>query len=108
MKNILTTAFLSLVAMPLWSQVSPDYQDHFSFETYKDRVIFIQTKIQNQPLSFFFDTGATTSLLDQNTAEKLGIKSNHQQDVSGAGGKKNLSYGAEPSGGSGKNLVDWG
>ena len=39
-------------------------------------------------LTFFFDTGASTTLLDKATAQKLGIKANIQRTVPGASGSK--------------------
>lgn len=39
-------------------------------------------------LDFYFDTGATSTLIDSSVAERLGIKSNYKQSVEGAGGKK--------------------
>ena len=43
---------------------------------------------QTNANTFILDTGATTDLIDRNTAEKLGLKSNYKQDVTGAGGIK--------------------
>ena len=39
-------------------------------------------------LTFFFDTGATTSLIDRNVAERIGVKANYQHTVQGGGGNK--------------------
>jgi hypothetical protein len=56
----------------------------------KNDLILLKVKINNdsQHNIFVFDTGATSDLLDSDTALKLGLKANYKQDVSGAGGTK--------------------
>lgn len=60
----------------------------------KDGLIFLKVNINDntEASTFIFDTGATTDLLDSTTANKLGLKSNHKQDASGAGGKKSYNF----------------
>ncbi|MEH3112605.1 aspartyl protease family protein [Pedobacter terrae] len=43
-------------------------------------------------LTFFFDTGASTILLDSHVAEKFNIKADLHQEIRGAGGTKMYSY----------------
>lgn len=44
-------------------------------------------KINNNDLVFYFDTGASTSLLDKESAKKSGILPNAEKFIEGAGGK---------------------
>ncbi|WP_018676696.1 aspartyl protease family protein [Riemerella columbina] len=80
--------FLSLmISVGMYAQQRP--VAIIPFQMHKDKpAVFLNTEINQQPLSFFFDTGATTSLLDTKVAECIGVKANHEQSVSGAGGKK--------------------
>lgn len=59
------------------------------FELISD-IILLKVKINDntEENTFVFDTGATSDLLDTKTANKLGLKANYQQPVSGAGGTK--------------------
>ncbi len=58
----------------------------------EDSWAFIELKINdsNESLSFVFDTGASSTVINKTTAERLGIKTNLQRNVSGANG--NESY----------------
>ena len=58
------------------------------FELYENKYILIKLPTEKDSLTFYFDTGATTTLLDKETAGKFGLKANYQQKVSGAGGEK--------------------
>ncbi|MCK0203708.1 aspartyl protease family protein [Ornithobacterium rhinotracheale] len=76
-----------LMSIGLFAQESPIAS--IPFEMPKNRpAVFVEVTINNQPLSFFFDTGATSSLIDTEAAKKLEIQPDFTQDVSGAGGKK--------------------
>ena len=54
------------------------------FELYENKYILIKLPTEKDSLTFYFDTGATTTLLDKETAGKFGLKANYQQKVSGA------------------------
>ncbi len=60
------------------------------FSLYEDKHILLKLPTENavDSLTFYFDTGAATTLLDKNAAEKRGIKANYQHEVTGASGKK--------------------
>lgn len=51
---------------------------------------FIKVKVNNgeEAFNFVFDTGATSDLIDKNLADKIGLKGNYQQIVSGASGEE--------------------
>jgi len=53
-----------------------------------DELMFIKVKINDhdEPLNFVFDTGASTAVLDENVAKKIGIKADYQQPTEGAAG----------------------
>ncbi|MEC5395147.1 retropepsin-like aspartic protease [Bergeyella sp. RCAD1439] len=80
--------FGGMIPLFIQGQISPNYKDRIDFELVNDRAVFVEATIQNKPLAFFFDTGATTALLDRNSANELGLKPNHQTKVTGAGGDK--------------------
>ena len=52
--------------------------------------LFIQVSINDhrEKLNFIFDTGATADVLHSITADRLGLVSDYQQDVKGAGATK--------------------
>ena len=56
----------------------------------KNGLILLKVNINDntEANTFIFDTGATSDLLDSATANKLGLKANYKEDVSGAGGEK--------------------
>lgn len=57
-------------------------------EVLEDKYLFFKAKVnEGEEMTFYFDTGATTSLIDKNSAQKLGIVPNYEQAVAGAGGK---------------------
>ena len=60
------------------------------FELLEDKYVLLKLSVKGEatPLTFYFDTGASTTILDKNVAEQYGIKSNHTQKVEGAGGSK--------------------
>jgi len=60
------------------------------FELIDDGLILLDVTINDntEASTFLFDTGATSDLLDSTTANKLGLKANYKQDVSGTGGSK--------------------
>ena len=85
MRKILTTLsllFISIVSLN--AQIA-----EIPFEL-KNDLILLKVKINDNPeaRTFIFDTGATSDLLDSIAANKLGLKANYKQDVSGAGGTK--------------------
>ncbi len=84
MKKILASIVLLIVA-------------HFSyakwiipFELYEDKFILIKLPAPDgkDSLVFYFDTGASTTLLDKKVAERLGVKADFKQNVPGASGNK--------------------
>lgn len=64
------------------------------FELYDNKSILIKLPALNgkDSLTFFFDTGASTILLDSHVAEKFKIKADLHQEIRGAGGIKMYSY----------------
>ncbi|WP_298513666.1 aspartyl protease family protein [uncultured Kordia sp.] len=53
-----------------------------------DELMFIKVKVNDhdEPLNFVFDTGASTAVLDENIAKKIGVTANYQQPTEGAAG----------------------
>jgi hypothetical protein len=60
------------------------------FELYDNKFVLLTLCVNDNKdsLCFFFDTGATSTLVDSAKAVRLGLKPNYEQNVSGAGGKK--------------------
>lgn len=60
------------------------------FNLIQDKYIIFKLPIENSKdsLDVFFDTGATTALIDKEVAKKFGLKSNYSQTIAGAGGEK--------------------
>jgi hypothetical protein len=60
------------------------------FELYRNKYILIYLCINNNKdtVCFYFDTGATSTLLDSTKAANLGLQPDYEQSVSGAGGRK--------------------
>jgi hypothetical protein len=54
----------------------------------QDELMYIKVKINDhdESLNFVFDTGASTVVLDENVAKKIGVKANYQQPAEGAAG----------------------
>lgn len=54
----------------------------------KDGLMYIKVKVNEHetPLNFVFDTGASTVVLDEKVAAKIGVKTNYQQPAEGAAG----------------------
>ena len=59
-----------------------------SLQVIDNKYLLFDAVIANDTLVFYFDTGAATSLIDTNSAKRLGIKANHEQTIQGAGGTK--------------------
>ncbi len=61
------------------------------FEFYRNTYVLINLCVNNNKdtLCFYFDTGATSTLIDSTKATSLGLQPNYEQSVSGAGGRKN-------------------
>lgn len=53
-----------------------------------DGLMYVKVKVNNhpEPLNFVFDTGASTVVLDEKIAAKIGVKADYQQPAEGAGG----------------------
>ena len=53
------------------------------FELLEDKYVLLKLSVKDEatPLTFYFDTGASTTILDKNVAEQYGIKPNHTQEV---------------------------
>ncbi len=59
------------------------------FEIKNDIILIkLQLNDDNELRTFIFDTGATADVLDQTMAERMGLESNYQQEVPGAGGSQ--------------------
>ncbi|MGH1384966.1 aspartyl protease family protein [Kordia sp.] len=54
----------------------------------QDGLMYIKVKMNDhdEPLNFVFDTGASTVVLDENVAKKIGVKADYQQPAEGAAG----------------------
>lgn len=80
--------FSIFTALAMTSFLSAQVKVPFRLED--DKEVFVKLKINDsqEELLFFFDTGATSSLIDKKAAERLGIKANQTQSVSGASGQK--------------------
>ncbi|QTE24031.1 aspartyl protease family protein [Polaribacter cellanae] len=85
MKTTITTLLLTcLVSINIHTQVA-----EIPFKL-KNATIYVKVKINNNTKAntFIFDTGATSDLIDATSAKELGLKANHKENVSGAGGTK--------------------
>lgn len=53
-----------------------------------DNLLFIKVKVNDhtEPLNFVFDTGASTMVLDETVAKRIGVKADYQQPATGASG----------------------
>lgn len=53
-----------------------------------DNLMFIKVKVNDhsEPLNFVFDTGASTAVLDEEVAKKIGVVADYQQPTEGAAG----------------------
>lgn len=80
--------FLFFTVIILYNLVCFSQDFEIPFE--EDGWVYIQVSVNdsNEKLSFVFDTGASSSVIDKGTAQKLGIKSNHKQTVTGASGNE--------------------
>ena len=89
-KKISICSLLFLISINgIFAQKGKYLKTSFPFEIIsKNAVIFKAVVNEKDTLNFFFDTGATSSLIDSSVAEKIGIKPNYEQSVEGAGGKK--------------------
>lgn len=60
------------------------------FSLYEDKYILLKLPMEttSDSLIFYFDTGATTTLLDKNKAKSKGINANYQHEIEGASGTK--------------------
>ncbi len=86
-------SFLVFILLALFHTVSYS-QIVLPFELYDSKSILIKLPALNgkDSLTFFFDTGASTILLDNQIAEKFHIKADLQQEVPGASGSKMYRY----------------
>ena len=84
-KKIITTlSLVFIISVHLNAQIV-----EIPFELKNDLILLkVNINDDSEYKTFVFDTGATSDLLDSTTAEKLGLKANYKQDVSGAGGTK--------------------
>lgn len=85
MKQIITTlSLVFIISVHLNAQIA-----EIPFELKNDLILLkVYINDDSEDKTFIFDTGATSDLLDSTTADKLGLKANYKQDVSGAGGAK--------------------
>lgn len=90
MKNVTLKNLVFCLFCLIWN-VSNAQIATIKFELYNDNAVFLKLPINNEKdsLVFFFDTGATTALIDSTAAKKIGLKSNYVAKVSGASGDKN-------------------
>lgn len=84
MKKEIFTVICVLLCNSIFSQSAK-----IPFEFYQDTYVLIKLSINNKDtLCFYFDTGATATLVDSTVAKKIGLIPNYEQNVSGAGGNK--------------------
>lgn len=61
------------------------------FHLVKEKYVLVETVVNDQDtLMFYFDTGATASVIDQAAAETLGITADYEREIDGAGGKTSI------------------
>jgi predicted aspartyl protease len=84
-KDILVIYYLIFIISTLNAQVS-----EIPFELGENGHVYLKVIANDtsKELKFIFDTGATSDLLNSTTAKKMGMKSNYQQEVKGAGESK--------------------
>lgn len=83
-----TRNILTIVALNLFHIVQA--QTIIPFELYEDKYILINIPgpESNDSMVFYFDTGASTTLMDKKVAEKHNLKADYRQNVPGASGNK--------------------
>lgn len=64
----------------------------FELEDNGHTILKVKVNDISEVLNFVFDTGAMTDLLNASVAEKMGLKANYQQPVSGGGGTKTYDF----------------
>lgn len=82
--KIYTLLLFSFCSTRIFAQIA-----QIPFELFRNKYVLFHAKmgVAKDSLTFFFDTGATTCLLDSTQAVKNNIQPNFQQEVEGAGGK---------------------
>lgn len=84
-------AVFILHIQPTFSQNNKFLVASFPIKFIDNNSIYFEAKINNQKtLTFLFDTGASTSLLDKESAQALNINPTFETEVAGAGG--NIKY----------------
>lgn len=88
MKTIKFVIFSVIIASNLLNAQNQDLiNKSIPFKLLENKYVLINCGVgEASNLTFFFDTGASQTLLDKNIAQKNDIKPNHQQAVEGAGG----------------------
>ena len=89
MKRIVLTLVIALISIKSFGQKeNTSLIDKITLQVIDNEYLLFDLIIANDTLTFYFDTGAATSLIDTNSAKRLGIKPNHEQNIQGAGGTK--------------------
>ncbi|XLS27673.1 aspartyl protease family protein [Flavobacteriaceae bacterium M23B6Z8] len=87
-KRFLVVVFITITTISVKAQNQGLEITTIPFNLLKNNYVFVKCVVNKKDsLTFYFDTGATSSLIDKSTAKKLGIQPNHEQEVSGASGK---------------------
>jgi hypothetical protein len=89
-KMKITRLIILLCSISICSCTSVAQVAEIPFELEDNGHIYLKVRVNTskEVLNFIFDTGATSDLLDSAAAEKLGLESDYQQPVSGAGGSQ--------------------
>ncbi|MFK7749958.1 MAG: aspartyl protease family protein [Kordia sp.] len=88
MKNQFQNNYLLLFCLIVFISVTQAQVATIPFEN--DELMYIKVKVNEHtaPLNFVFDTGASTVVLDEKVAEKIGVKADYQQPTQGAAGSE--------------------
>lgn len=84
-KKSLIVLLMIFIAAKSYAQVAK-----IPFEFFDNKYIIVHLGVNDSKdtLNFYFDTGATSTLVDSTKAVELGLKPDYEQSVSGAGGSK--------------------
>jgi len=83
-KNILLLCFVISFHAFVSGQIAT-----IPFQLLDNSLVFIKIGVNNcDSLKFYFDTGAATTLIDETSAQRIGLKPDYEQQIQGAGGNR--------------------
>ena len=99
---LLRAALLGLIALSARGSAVPSGSVAVLPFEMTGRHIFVEARVAGgEPLDFVFDTGASSAVLNEKTAERIGLEADRYATATGASGRMRVGY-------SGKNRVSLG